>query len=222
MSKSEELRRLVDAAMERAAARPWHEVTYREIVATAGMKLDEAYRLAPDKGAILAALSRQADAAVLAEPAAVEDGSARDRLFDVLMRRFDALKPYRAGLAGVAGAAAREPLQSLGQLGRIGCSMRAMLVAAGISTEGLSGALRVQGLVAIWAAAFRRFLRDETPDLSETMAGLDEQLRRAERWMQRCSWRPRRPDETAGEAPGAAPGSPPAAADDSGPQPQPL
>jgi glutathione S-transferase len=92
-----------------------------------------------------------------------------------------------------------------------------MLVAAGISPDGLAGALRVQGLVAIWAAAFRRFLRDETADLSETMAGLDEQLRRAERWMQRCSWRPGSRDEGPRE-----PAPPPAAAEEGGPQAQPL
>jgi hypothetical protein len=220
MTQREDLKRLVEAAMTLAAQRPWNEVTYREIVATAGLRLDEAWQLAADRGAILAALSRQADAAVLAEPAAPEDGSARDRLFDVLMRRFDALKPYRAGLASVANAGAREPLQSLGLLCRLGCSMRAMLVAAGISTEGIKGALRVQGLVAIWVAAFRRFLRDETADLSETMAGLDEQLRRAERWMQRCSWRPGARDEA--PEPSAASEPPPAAGEDSGPQPQPL
>jgi len=216
MTQPEDLKRLVDAAMTLAAQRPWSEIGYREIVAAAGLRLDEAWRLAADRRAILAALSRQADAAVLAEPAALEDGSARDRLFDVLMRRFDALKPYRAGLASVANAAGREPTQSLAMLCQLACSMQAMLVAAGISTEGLAGRLRVQGLVAIWAAAFRRFLRDETPDLSETMASLDEKLRRAERWIERCSWRaPRARAETA-EPP------PPPAGEDSGPQAQPL
>src|SRR5690606_36093379 len=116
----EELRRLVDAAMELAAQRPWGEVTYRQIVATAGLRLDEAHRLASDKGAILAALARQADRAVLAEPAAIEDGSARDRLFDVLMRRFDQLRPYRAGLASVAASAGRDPGLAFGLACQLG------------------------------------------------------------------------------------------------------
>jgi ubiquinone biosynthesis protein COQ9 len=216
MSKSEELRRLVDAAFSLAAQRPWSEITYREIVATAGLKLDEAHRLAPEKGAILVALSRQADRAVLAEPAAVEDGSARDRLFDVLMRRFDHLKPYRAGLASVAATCGRDPGLALGLAVNLACSMQAMLVAAGISTEGIVGALRVKGLAAIWAGTFRKFLRDESDDLAETMASLDQKLRRAESWLQRFSWRPARRQTEAGEAPPAA------APEDAGPQPQPL
>lgn len=216
MSKREELRRLVDAALSLAAQRPWGEVTYREIVATAGLKLDEAHRLAPEKGAILVALSRQVDRAVLAEPAAVEDGSARDRLFDVLMRRFDQLKPYRAGLASVAAASGRDPALALGLACNLGCSMQAMLVAAGISTEGIVGALRVQGVAAIWAGTFRKFLRDESDDLSETMASLDQKLRRAESLVQRFSWSAaRRGHEESAPPPAAAP-------EDPGPQPQPL
>lgn len=217
MSKREELRRLVDAAMSLAAARPWGEVTYREIVATAGLKLDEAHRLAPDKGAILVALSRQADRAVLAEPAAIEDGGARDRVFDVLMRRFDQLKGYRAGLASVAAASGRDPALALCLTFNLGCSMQAMLVAAGVSTEGLAGLLRIKGLAAIWAGTFRTFLRDESEDLSETMASLDQKLRRAEAILDRFSWKGRHRSHDAAAEP-----SPAAAPDDGGPQPQPL
>jgi len=222
MSKREELRRLVDAAMHLAAERPWGEITYREIVATAGLRLDEAHRIAPDKAAILRALSRQADRAVLAEPAAIEDGSARDRLFDVLMRRFDQLRPHRAGLASVAAAAGRDPGLALGLACQIGCSMQAMLVAAGLSTEGIAGVLRIKGLAAIWASVFRKFLRDESDDLAETMASLDEKLRRAESILQRFSWTAaRRQQGEASEAP-AEPSATGPSAGDPGPQAQPL
>ncbi|HKY94386.1 MAG TPA: TetR family transcriptional regulator [Kiloniellales bacterium] len=216
MSKREELRPLIDAAMSLAAARPWNEITYRDIVATAGLKLEEAHALAPGKGAILAALSRQADRAVLAEPAAIEDGSARDRLFDVLMRRFDQLKPYRSGLASVAAASGRDPALALGLAANLACSMQAMLVAAGISTEGLVGLLRIKGTAAIWAGTFRTFLRDENDDLSETMASLDRKLRRAESILQRCTWTAaRRKSEESEPPPKAEPEEP-------GPQAQPL
>jgi len=221
MSKREELRRLIEAAMRLAAERPWGEITYREIVATAGLKLDEAHRLAPDKGAILCGLSRQADRAVLAEPAAIEDGSARDRLFDVLMRRFDQFKPHRAGLASVTAAACRDPGLALGLACQSAQSMQAMLVAAGISTEGFAGLFRIKGLAAIWAGSFRRFLRDESDDLAETMSDLDQRLRRAEAILQRFSWTGGRRGRDA-EAPSADVPPPGPSADEPGPQAQPL
>ena len=53
-----------------------------------------------------------------------------------------------------------------------------MLQAAGISTVGLRGELRVRGLVAVWLWALRAFERDATDDLAPTMAALDTGLQR--------------------------------------------
>ncbi len=59
-----------------------------------------------------------------------------------------------------------------------------MLEAASISSEGLRGALRQNGLLAIDYAVARVFDGDETTDLSKTMAALDGRLKMAERWAQ--------------------------------------
>ncbi len=183
-------KRLVEAAMALAAERPWSEVGYREIAAKAGVPLAEAWKAAPGRQAILRHLSARADEAVLKEPAALEDGDARDRLFDVLMRRFDALRPYRQGLASVARSVSGDPAAALaGGLGLLQ-SMRAMLLAAGIPAEGWRGALRAKGLLVIWLAAARTFLKDDSEDLSPTMAALDSQLRRADSLLGRFRRRP--------------------------------
>ncbi len=207
-------RKFTAAAMELAALRPWHEITWREIAATAGLTLDQAHELAPSKAAILDLLSRQADQAVLAAPAAAEDGSARDRLFDVIMRRFDALKGFRAGLASVAASAGREPAIVLAGLCSVGRASRALLIAAAIPTEGLAGTLRVKGLSALWLSAMRTFLSDESDDLSATMAKVDRQLQRAEGLIGRFT--PRRRQQTPPHDVGPDEPSP------TGPEPQPL
>lgn len=204
--KQDPLQKLIAAAMDLAAARPWHEIGYREIAAAAGLRLDEAYELAPGKTAVLEALSRHCDRAVLSEPAAVEDGSARDRLFDVLMRRFDALRPWRAGLASVAQSSARDPAALLCAAQSIGRSMRGMLLAAGLEPRGVAGIAQVKALSAVWIATLRDFLRDESEDLSPTMAALDARLRRLESLIRRMPFRRR---EQASEDPlNAAPESP--------------
>ncbi|MEO1193378.1 MAG: TetR/AcrR family transcriptional regulator [Pseudomonadota bacterium] len=196
-------KRLVEAAMELAADRPWDEVGYREIAAKAGVPLAEAWAAAPGRQAILGHLSRMADQAVLKEPAALEDGDARDRVFDVLMRRFDALRPYRAGLASVVQSFGRNPGGALCGGAGLFQSMRAMLLAAALPIEGGRGAVRVKIVTLVWLATLRTFLRDESEDLSPTMATLDSQLRRAERfagWLSRATG-PRRRDRDADEGP---------------------
>ena len=63
-------------------------------------------------------------------------------------------------------------------------SMAAMLEAASVPSEGLGGALRQNGLLAIHYAVSRVYDKDETTDLSKTMAALDSRLKTAERWAQ--------------------------------------
>ncbi len=92
---------IIAATLRLAAEKPWSEIPLAEIASAAGLSLIELYRLFPYKLAILDALARRTDAAVLAMPGDADDPP-RDRLFDVLMRRFDALLPYRAGLKRIA------------------------------------------------------------------------------------------------------------------------
>jgi hypothetical protein len=56
-----------------------------------------------------------------------------------------------------------------------------MLEAAGISTDGAAGAMRVAGLGMAYAWVFRTWLEDDDPGLAKTMAALDRRLRRGER-----------------------------------------
>ncbi len=59
-----------------------------------------------------------------------------------------------------------------------------MLEAARLSPEGLAGEVRVRGLVALYLATLRVWLRDESADMSKTMATLDGYLRRIEAGLQ--------------------------------------
>ena len=69
------------------------------IAAAAGLPILRVYRVFRSKQAILGGLFRRIDEIVLADPPVPEpDERPRDRLFDLLMRRFDALQPYKAAL----------------------------------------------------------------------------------------------------------------------------
>ncbi len=185
--------RMVDAALALAAERPWQEVSLREIAEASGLPLAEAYRCGASKQAILEVFLRRIDAAVLAEGAMEpEEGSARDRVFDILMRRFDALQPYRKALASILLAQTRDPAGALAGLAALQRSMTWMLEAAGLEAEGLRGLARTRGLTLLYLATLRTWLRDESLDLAKTMAALDGYLRRLEVLLRRL---PRRRDE---------------------------
>jgi AcrR family transcriptional regulator len=188
--KTDPRRRVVESAMRLAAERGWNGLTMAEIAVAAGTSLSGLYPLFPGKPAILAELGRIADEAMLADAEDGDPGDApRDRLFDVLMRRFDALVPYRPGIRRVLADLPGDPVSGLLLLPGLGRSMAWALEAAGLESGGWRGLARIQGLGAVYARSFRVWLDDESPDLARTMADLDARLRRAERFASRLRGR---------------------------------
>lgn len=171
----------IDAALELATLQGWTVTTMADIARQSGVPLDELLRSHPSKMALLAAFMQRIDLAMIAGVAPAEGESARDRLFEVVMRRFDALGPYKGGVRAIARDCLWDPpaLACLA-LGPMHRSLVWMLEAAGLGSEGLRGALRLKGLAVIYGNAFRVWLDDESPDLARTMAALDRSLRRAE------------------------------------------
>jgi AcrR family transcriptional regulator len=170
---------IIAAAMRLAAERSWSEIPLAEIAAAAEVSVGTLYRLFPSKLAILNGLVRQVDAAVLAAPVDGADRP-RDRLFDVLMRRFEALIPSRPALNRIARDMRRLQLDALPAAFALRHSMGWMLEASGIASTGWRGMLRTRLLGLAYLAAFRAFLDDDSIDLTRTMAALDRALRRIE------------------------------------------
>ena len=176
----------LDAFIGLIAEKGFADVALRDVAEAAGVSLADLYRLYPDKAALAAAFMARIDAQVLAgTPTRSDpDETARDRLFDAMMRRYDALRPYRQALGAIRRAATRDPILALALGPALRRSMAAMLEAASVPSEGLSGALRQNGLLAIHYAVSRVYDKDETTDLSKTMAALDNRLKMAEKWAQ--------------------------------------
>lgn len=174
---------LVAAFFRLAAEHGWSRASAAAAARAASLPLDQARARFPSRAAVLIRFGRIADQAALAQAPA--DGSVRDKLFDLLMHRFDALQSHRAGVLTLLHALPAEPPTALLLACATRRSMRWMLEAAGCSARGLRGELRVRGLVAVWLWALRAWERDESSDLSGTMAALDAALGRA---AQVASW----------------------------------
>jgi len=176
----------LDAFLGLIAEKGFAAVALRDVAEAAGLGVADLYRVYPHKVALVAAFTARIDAEVLAGTPTRNDPeeTARDRLFDVMMRRYDALRPHRAALGAIRRAGTRDPLLALALGPALRRSMAAMLEAASVPSDGLGGALRQNGLLAIHYAVSRVFDRDETADLSKTMAALDSRLKMAERWAQ--------------------------------------
>jgi AcrR family transcriptional regulator len=173
--------RALDAALRLAATRRWTDIALGEIAAEAGLTLGEMLRHVRSKSALLASFSRRIDEAMLATPAEA-DGSVKDRLFELLMRRFDALGAYRDAVQGILDGMARDPATTLCQGPALVASMRYLGDAAGVKTTGVLGPLKINALAAVYLCTLRVWLKDDSADAAKTMADLDKKLGRLESW----------------------------------------
>ena len=172
---------IIDTALSLAAERRWGEISLNHIARAAKLPLSGVYGVFTSKTAILAAFSRQLDADMLAAlDADAAEAPVRERLFDALMKRFDALNPHKGAIANILGDSCADPIAAFSGLAPLGQSMSWMLEGAGIGTQGPLGLLRIKGLSMIYLSALVVWLRDDSPDMAKTMAYLDKRLRQAE------------------------------------------
>ena len=171
---------IINAALELTPRLGWRSLTIADIARETGLSLGEIRAACPGKTAILNALVRRTDDQVLA-PGEVEGDSVRDRLFELLMGRFEALNPHKSAISVIVRDSWCDPAALLAIGPGLFCSMAWMLEAAGVPVSGIFGAARVKGLMMVYANAFRVWMNDSTEDMAKTMSALDKGLRLAER-----------------------------------------
>ena len=135
--------RILAAALGCAASKRWAEVTLLDIAEGANLSIGELREEFGSKADIIAGLLRAIDDEVLKRlPKRTEGQEKRDRLFDIIMTRFDVLGPHKAALKSLYAAGAADLALAIPYLS----SQHWMLQAAGIGTDGATGAMRVAGL----------------------------------------------------------------------------
>ena len=173
----------VDALMALLAEHSFEQIGLAEVAGRAGLKLSALRGEFGSTLAIVAAHIKDIDRAVLAGGSAdMADEPARERLFDVLMRRLEALAPYKEAVRSLLRSARRNLGLALALNAMAVRSQQWMLEAAGIGASGPKGALRAQGAALMFARVLSVWFDDDEPGLDRTMAALGRGLASAERW----------------------------------------
>lgn len=174
--------RILTAFIGSVAEAGWRRTTVAGIIEAAGVGLADYYREFDGKASLARALSRQVTADALAHLDGFEaDDPPRDRLFEVLMARFDALHPIKETVRAIVRASPSDPMLAVEMACATGHAMAQALDAARIPSGGLLGPARAQALGLAYLSTVRVWLADDTPDMAKTMAHLDRQLGRLDR-----------------------------------------
>ena len=192
---------LVTAVFEQAAFRGWADVSLTEAAQDAGLPLGEVRARFPDRATVLLRFGVMADQTALAGGSA--EPAPRERLFDMLMLRFDALQAQRDGVRALMAYLRTDPATAALLYGSTLRSMAWLLDAAGLRSGGLLGTVRVHGLLALWLYALKAWEQDDSADLAATMAAVDRGLDRA--IQAEGIWPGRRAEPAAAQAPAPEP-----------------
>ena len=180
---SSDRERIIAAFMALLAEKPFEEIGRAEIARGAGVSLAQLRDQFSSPFAILAAHMKETDRKVLAGgDTEMEEEPAREKLFDVLMRRIEELAPHRAAIRSLLRSACRNPGLAFALNGVAMRSQQWMLTAADIDAAGPRGIVRAQGLACLFARVLNVWVDDEDPGLARTMAALDRELARGQRW----------------------------------------
>jgi hypothetical protein len=176
----------VKALLKLAEERSFGDIARIDIAHEAGVSLADLTREFSCRSDILRAFQAEIDAEVLAKTKPSAGPTPRDRLFDIVMMRFEAMAPYKPALKRIASYLACRP----GEGASLACSSLTsqywMLAGAGAKLDGARGAVRVAGLAAIYARVFQVWLDDPSPSLDKTMAALDRRLTQGEQRLKRA------------------------------------
>jgi hypothetical protein len=172
-------RDLARAALSLAAQMPWRDVTLTKLADAASRPVSEYY--GASVGEAVDCVEEAFDRAIGDNLDKLDDSqSVRDRLFELIMRRFEAMEPHRAAVLSMEQGVDRDPtLMASAHQRHVRCA-RWVLAIAGLEADGMTGQARAQGLGVIIGQARAAWRGDSAGDFAKTMASLDRNLRRAE------------------------------------------
>ena len=166
---------IVAAAMQIAGEEGWDAVSSAAVAECAGLPLDVVREICPDKVDVLRLLIEEVNIRML-EGGEV-DGDVRDNLFELMMRRLEAMQEYRAGILAVVAATRREPVLLCKLSREFHDTLGHVLDMAGVNPSPLHRA----GLAGVVLSVFHTWCEDESADMAATMSMLDKRLGQAGR-----------------------------------------
>jgi hypothetical protein len=158
----------------------WAHARIDAVARETGLPIGAVVDTVPDRWDALRGLQARFDRAALVESASDPDDSIRNRLFAVMMARFDSAQEQRALADVLAAAVRRDPGLAAFFAVQVPVSVRRVAEAAGVDAGGLLGPLRIAVLTTLYARVTRTWLDDVTADLAPTMKALDTALAQAE------------------------------------------
>lgn len=173
--------RILECSVDIAARDGWPALRLRDVADALKEPLGSVIAVYPTTDRVASALLHRIDRQVLAQVTKIDDSETpRDRLFEILMMRFDALQQHRSVFVSLIRDLRRRPFLLLMRAPAVVHSMALMLIASGIEASSPIGMARAHVLAAAYGGMLKTWLSDDSSDLAKTMSAVDKALGRLE------------------------------------------
>ncbi len=175
--------KLVTAALTLAERHGWNGVTPARLARATRLPPSIAAAFLADPTQTMRAIADAMTAAAIGEYRHDAGNSPRERLFELMMGRFDRLQRHRGGILALQRTARNDPRLLAAIVQAIYPQFTTLLQTARIKSEPPRRQLIAAALVAMHGVTFCVWQQDDSADMARTMAALDRQLKRAEALM---------------------------------------
>ncbi|MEM5585379.1 TetR/AcrR family transcriptional regulator [Roseibium sp. AS2] len=188
MATAKTRQKILQTFLDLVSVHPYEDVSLTLIAETAKVKLSDMRGAFASKAQLVAAFAEKIDKTVLdGRDDDMGDQPPRDRLFDVLMTRIDALSEHREAVRALHQAARHDPALAL-EFNRIAArSQKWMLIASGIDVSGVKATVVARALAIAFGRVVGVWLDEEDEGMPRTMARLDKELDRGSDLMKRLN-----------------------------------
>jgi AcrR family transcriptional regulator len=167
--------KLAEAALSLAAKRDWDSLAIKDIAKKAKVSVKAAEKTFPDIWELLKWIFKKLENDTKNLVKKQLGGDWRDNLGEILMTRFDLAQQHRAAYLSLLPAFLRNPQQAPRFARQFYRMLDDTLRLAGLEKK-LCQPVCVAGLGAVYLSLVDAWSRDDTPDMSKTMAAIDRRL----------------------------------------------
>ena len=171
-------RKIAEITLKKLNNKSWSKLSLDDVL----VKNIKKKKYINTKNDLLKNLNRYVDSILVEKTKFLENSTAKDMLFEVLMMRFDILQQNRISFIKIYEALKKSPNNFLNLFPSFLESMIVTAELANFNVNGLKGSLRLKGLFIIYLLTFYAWVGDNTLSLEKTMIALDKNLDQAEKF----------------------------------------